>query len=74
MSNPNRPTDDEEEHAGNVTSAIRNVDEEEEAEDEEETNDEESREWTREEMEEAEPYPMPEVDEEDLEDDADNPE
>lgn len=61
MSNVNSQTDDEEEHADNVKSAIREIDEDEEEE------------WklTPEEMRNAEPVPMPEVSEEDIEDDSD---
>jgi len=57
MSDANRQTGDEEDNAGNIKSAVRKIDEEEE-------------EWklTPEEMRNAEPVPMPDVSEEDIED------
>lgn len=60
MSDANRQTDDEEDNAGNIKSAIRKIDEE-------------GEEWklTPEEMRDAEPVPMPEVSEEDIEDEDD---
>ncbi len=66
MSDANRQADEEEEedHAGNIKSAVRKIDEEEEEE------------WklTPEEMRNADPVPMPDVSEEDIEDEEDEDE
>lgn len=55
MCDTDSQTNDENESAGNIKSA---------------EEDEEKQTWTRREMEEAEPYPMPEVTDDDTEDDT----